>query len=227
MQADGLQRSLNRFRDQAVSRVQRLARARELQQGIDEIRHQIHAAPNLLVEFFPLCGGEVGFHQELGIGDDGGQGMAEIVRDRTRHTANGGQLFRLQQIPLTLEQAGAHAVECTGQFRYFVPAARVQRMIKVTRAQGPYTAHQVLQGARECVRDKEHESAADDDRGQAQQKNVAIQLIQEFLDGLIGGQHRQAYRRSAGCIRKLQRGCEVALRSNLDVVRFSLDGAIG
>ena len=69
--------------------------------------------------------------EEFGVGDNGGEGMAEIVRDRTGHASDGGQLFGLEQIALALQQAGAHAIEGASEFGNFVSAARIEGMMEV------------------------------------------------------------------------------------------------
>ena len=127
-------------------------------------------------------------HQELGVGHDRCQRVTQVVRDGTGHAPDGGELFGFQQVLLTLQQAGAHAVKGARQFGDFVTSSRVQGVVEVSGAQRPHAAHQISQRPSEGMRDKEDQPAADHDCGQAQKKHVAIQLIQEFC-GLIVGSH--------------------------------------
>src|SRR5438552_16582374 len=102
--------------------------------------------------------------------------MTEIMRNGTGHSADGGQLFRLQQVPLGLEKAGPHAVEGAGQFRNFVSTTAIQRMMKVAAFQSAYAGDQTAERPRESVGDEEHQPASHQDRGEAQQNEVTIQL---------------------------------------------------
>ena len=84
--------------------------------------------------------------KKFGVGDDGGEGVAQIVRNRTGHASDGGQLFGLQQIVLALEQAGAHAVEGAGQFGHFVAAAGIERMMEVSAFESAHAGDQTASG---------------------------------------------------------------------------------
>ena len=125
-----------------VSGIERLAGAGELEQRVDEIGHQIHARANFLIQLFALRGREMAVAEEFGVGDDGGEGMAEIVGNGTGHASNGGELFGFEQIALTFQKAGAHAIEGASQFGDFVSAARIQRMMEVARFQRAYAGDQ-------------------------------------------------------------------------------------
>src|SRR5438045_9632354 len=105
--------------------------------------------------------------------------MTQVVRDGAGHAANGGELFRFQQVLLALQKAGAHAVKGARQFSDLVTSACVQGMVEVASAQRPHAAHQSSQWPSECMRNKKDETAADHDAGQAQKQHVAIQFIQE------------------------------------------------
>ena len=222
MQADRLNRPLDRFRDVAVSGVQRFAGAGEFEQGIDEVGHQVHAGPNFLIQLLALRRREVTVAQEFGVGDDGGEGVAQIVRNRTGHASDGGQLFGLQQVALALEKAGAHAVEGASQFGDFVSAARIQRMMEVAAFQGAHAGDQTAERPGESVRDEEHQSAADQDRGQAQQKEIAIQLIDKLRGLIVGAEDAQTNRRGSRA-RQDQRSGEEAFAADLDIARIVMD----
>ena len=106
--------------------------------------------------------------EEFGIGHNGRQGMTQIVRNGTGHASDRGKLLGLQQVALTLEKAGAHAVEGAGQLRDFVPPARIEGMMEVSTFQGSYTRNQAPERAGERVRDEKHQSASHQNRRQAQ-----------------------------------------------------------
>ena len=81
MQADGLHRPLNGLHHVPIGGRQRLARARELQQRVDEIGHEIHARPYFLIEFLALHGSQMAVDQEFRVGDDRGQRVTKVMRD--------------------------------------------------------------------------------------------------------------------------------------------------
>ncbi len=114
MQSHSLHGALDGFGCVGVRGIQRFAGSGKFQQGIDKVGHQVHPTANFLIQLLALRWGEMAVTKELGVGDDGGEGMAQIVRNRTGHAADGGELFRLQQVALALEQAGAHAIEGPG-----------------------------------------------------------------------------------------------------------------
>src|SRR4029077_19461261 len=110
---------------------------------------------------------------------------------------DGRELFRLQQVALALEQAGAHAVEGARQFAHFVAATRVQRMVKVSTFQGSYSGHQTAQRTRERVRNEEYQSTAHQDCGQTKQQEVAIQPVEELRSLIVRTKHAQPNRRAS------------------------------
>jgi len=56
MQSHRLNRPLNGFRNVGIRGAQRFAGAGELEQGIDQVRHQVHPGADLLVKFLALRG---------------------------------------------------------------------------------------------------------------------------------------------------------------------------
>src|SRR5580698_10830596 len=94
VQAHSLHGSLHGFNDTAVGWVQVLPGAGKLEQRVDEVGHLVYAGSDLLVKLFALGGSETAVTKKLRIGDDGGQGVAKVMGNRTRHASDGGQLLR-------------------------------------------------------------------------------------------------------------------------------------
>src|SRR5579864_6123943 len=90
MQADCLYGPLDRFRNVPIRGTQRFAGAGKFEQRIDEVSHQVHARANFLVQFLALRRSEVTVDEEFGVGDDGSEGMTEVVRNGTGHAPDGG-----------------------------------------------------------------------------------------------------------------------------------------
>src|SRR5258708_16710151 len=160
MQSDREDRAMNGFRDIGRGWAQRLTGAGEFKKRIDEVGHQIHAGPNFLIQLLALYRGEVAVAKKFGVGDDGGERMAQIVGDRAGHAPNRRELFGFQQIALALEQAGAHAIEGPGQLGHFVAPARIEWMVEVSTFQSADAGYEASQRTGEGVRDKEYQSAA-------------------------------------------------------------------
>ncbi len=108
--------------------------------------------------------------EKRGVGDDGGQRVAEIVGDGTRHAADSGKLFGLEKIALTFQEAGAHAVEDAGEIGDFVSAARVQGMMKIAALESAYAFDQIGERTGESVGNEEDERAADEDGGETKEQ---------------------------------------------------------
>src|SRR5580698_4434740 len=145
VQSNRLHRSLDSFCDVSVSRAQRFARAGEFKQGIDEVRHQVHAGSNFLIQLFALRRGQVTVAKEFGVGDDSGKRMPQIVRNGTGHPPDGGKLFGLQQITLALEQAHAHTIEGTSKLSDFIAPARIEWMMEVSAFERAHAPDQISQ----------------------------------------------------------------------------------
>src|ERR1035441_6620197 len=75
-----------------------------------------------------LLPGQIGLGQKLGIGQDRGQGMAQVMRNRTGHSSNGRQALGMEQPLLRLMQALAHERESIGKLRDLTGAARLDRV---------------------------------------------------------------------------------------------------
>src|SRR5579859_2022344 len=105
--------------------------------------------------------------------------MTQVMGDGTRHSADGRQLFRFQQIALGLEEAGTHAVEGVSEFGDIISSAGVERMMEVTAFQSTYSSHQRAQGAGEGMGKEEHQSASYQNGGKTQQEQIAIQVPQK------------------------------------------------
>src|SRR4029077_8195637 len=173
---------------------QRLARTRELEQGVDEVRHQVHAALHFLVKLLALLGREVTVDQEFRIGDDGGERVAEVVGNGTGHTANRGQLLGLKQIALALKQTGAHAVESVGKFGHLVASPRIHGMVKITAFKGAHAGNQVSQRPGEGVGKEKYQPASYKNSEEAQEKQITIQLTEELRRLIVRPKHNQANR---------------------------------
>src|ERR1700722_1224642 len=81
VQAYCLHSSLYGFRNAGVSGIERFPGPGEFEQGIDEVRHLIYADANLLIQLFALSARQAAIAEELRIGNDRRQGMAQVVRD--------------------------------------------------------------------------------------------------------------------------------------------------
>src|SRR5437763_8035615 len=132
--------------------------------------------------------------EKFGIRNDGSKRMAQVVRDRTCHATDGGELLRLQQIPLALQQARSHAIEGPRKFGYFISAPRIEWMMEVSRFQGTHARDKASEWPREGVRDEENQSTADQNRGKSQQKQISIELVYEFCCLIVGSQYTQPNR---------------------------------
>ena len=142
-----------------MSEPQRLPGTRKLQKRVDQVGHLIHCDANFLIEFLALLGGQPALTEELGIGDDRGQGMPEIMRNRARHTANGGEPLRFQQLLLGFQQTVAHALEGPSDLGNFVTSPGVQRISEIATFQSAYPGNQTSEWPGEGVRDEKHEGA--------------------------------------------------------------------
>jgi hypothetical protein len=90
--------------------------------------------------------------------------------DGAGHAADGGKLFGFEKIALTFQEAGPHALENAGKLGDFVCATGIQRMMEIAAFESPYAFDQIGERARECVRNEEDESAADENGGKTQQE---------------------------------------------------------
>ena len=102
MRSNRRHHALDRIFDVSIRRPQRLAGAREFQQGIDEIGHLIHRDSNFLIKFLALIGRQPALAQKFRVGYDRRQRMPQIMRDRTGHPPDGGQALGFQQFLLRL-----------------------------------------------------------------------------------------------------------------------------
>ena len=127
--------------DGSFHHIQRIGRTRQLQQRIDQIGQAVHRNANFQIKLFALLRSQVGISQELGIGQDGSQRMAQVVRNRAGHPANRCQSLSLQQPLLRLMQALAHAGEGIRKLGDLARTPRLYRVTKVSFPQGPDPIH--------------------------------------------------------------------------------------
>jgi hypothetical protein len=73
MQAHRLHGALHGFANAGVGWIQRLAGAGKLQQGIDEVRHLVHAGADFLIQFFALRRSQAAVAKKFRVRDDGGE----------------------------------------------------------------------------------------------------------------------------------------------------------
>src|ERR1700751_1677355 len=91
-------------------------------------------------------------------------------------------------------------------------------MVEVATFQCPNAGDQATQGPRECMGDKEDQSASHQNCRQAEQYQVAIQLIQKFC-GLIVRLEDAETNRSRLRAGQIQRSRQEAFVANLNIVR--------
>ena len=92
-------------------------------------------------------GAGLGEAHEFGIGVDGGEMMAKIVRYGAGHSADGGQAIRLEQLPVSAFEFAAHSVKGQCEFANLCGAIDTQFIIKIALAQGAGAGDQRFQRA--------------------------------------------------------------------------------
>jgi hypothetical protein len=122
MRLHSLHRSIDRRANVSIRGTQRLSRAREFQQRLDQIGHLIDGNPYLGVKIFALIRRQVAFAKKFRIRHDRRQRMPQIVRDRTRHPPNRRQPFRIEQFALRFLQVLSHPVESSRNLGNLVSA---------------------------------------------------------------------------------------------------------
>src|SRR6185295_10874375 len=76
-----LRRILDRRPQVPIGWSQGGAGTRKLKQGIDQFGHAMHSQLHFLIEFFALILWQISLTQELRVGNDRSERMAQIVRD--------------------------------------------------------------------------------------------------------------------------------------------------
>src|SRR5690242_14116024 len=99
----------------------------------------------------------MGLAKELRVGYDCCEGVAQIVGNGVRHSANRRQTFRLEQILLRAGKALSHSVECERELGDFVAAASVQPVGEVASLEGRDSGEQTGKRAGKSVRDQENQ----------------------------------------------------------------------
>ena len=78
-QSDGAHRAFQGLGNISMRKPESLLPFGKFQERGDQFRHPIHGGPNLIVQSFPVRGIQVDFRLEFRIGEDGGEGMAQVV----------------------------------------------------------------------------------------------------------------------------------------------------
>ena len=88
--------------------IQRIRGTRQLQQRIHQIGQPVHGNADLQIKLFALLRRQIGIGQKFRIGQDRGQRMTQVMRNRTGHSSDGRQSFGIEQSLLRAMQALAH-----------------------------------------------------------------------------------------------------------------------
>src|SRR5262249_32058177 len=118
-----LNRVLHDLSQPAVDWPDGLAMLGEAQKRADLVRPVVAGDSNLLEEVLPLILAEIAIREELGVSQDRGQWVAQVVRNSARHTSYRGQTFGLEDLALALLQLQAHPLERRSHCRHLVVAA--------------------------------------------------------------------------------------------------------
>ena len=111
MLAYGLNGALDQRVDPLAAQMEHLTCLAEKKQRFNEVGHALHGFLDLKMQFCALVRAGLGKAHEFGVGVDGGEVMAKIVRYGAGHSADGGQTIRLEQLAVSALELTAHSVK--------------------------------------------------------------------------------------------------------------------
>src|SRR5579872_6364229 len=157
---DQSNRALQNGGDQLRGPPDGISRPAEDEHGLDQLSRSIDGRLNILENFGALRLGEPRGGKELGVGINGGEIVAEVMRNGTGHSADGGQPLRFQQSPVGLLNLLPHLRNGRAQVAHFPRAPQRQQVPAVTGAEGTHACSQLLQRTRDGVREGQHQQTA-------------------------------------------------------------------
>src|SRR6267143_875930 len=155
------------------------SRLRELEQGIDQVRHLVHGVTDFPIKFFSLIRVQIALAKELGVGHNGSQWMPQVVRNRTGYTADSRKPLGSEKFLLAALQANSHPFECSCNFRDLIARTVCKRVGKIASFQCAHARYQICQRLCKRIRDQKNHAASCRDRQQPKPQEHAIQAIQK------------------------------------------------
>src|SRR5580658_1978497 len=134
------------------------------QKRFDHVRRAENSGADVSEDFDALGFREPAGGEELGVGVDGCEVVAEVVRDGARHSADGGEPFGFKKGLVSLLNLAAHAGERFAELTHLARAVAGNAILTVAHTEGADALRELLERARKKARESHHQQSSGDER---------------------------------------------------------------
>ncbi len=154
---------------------------RQLAQRVDQVGHLRRSCLDLLIDFALVQLESFRFVQKFRVGHHRRQVMPQIVGNGARRAAQRRDSFRLNLLPLRVQQLSAHFRERTAQFGHFRGALRCDGVCVVSRRQRANSGNETVQRLGNGSRNETEQQRPKQNGRRAQNENCAVQPVHEAV----------------------------------------------
>src|SRR5450631_3990527 len=117
--------------------------------------------------------------------------MAQVMRNRTRHSSNGRESLGGEQFFLRTAKAAPHSIKRLAQFSNFFRACALELIVKISSSERARSCNKPVQGPRDRSGEKDCQCSTEEQQKSSQQKQHIIEMRKVLACLVVGFKNNQ------------------------------------